>query len=177
MQLAPRTRSKNEGACLLRNKLFPTCKMYVVRAGGLTVICLACLGCKASAANLGQRLPLLLQGRFGGAQGAQSGYALPVLYSWPASSLYATFVGDSVNTTLSALPPTITSRASSRFAFYIDQRQLAIQSATVSESVIQWSATGLGPGDFVLNSRQGAAYFASYFYAAILHQKTSSSHV
>ena len=90
---------------------------------------------------------LLLQGRFQGDVDLQTGLAtLPLLFSWPASSVHATFTGSSVNATLSAVAPAVNYDAYSRFAFFIDQQQVAIESTTPSQMTITWSAAGLGPG-------------------------------
>ena len=110
---------------------------------------LFCLSLAASRSRLtyAQSAQLLLQGRFGGYTNEQTGLAtLPVLFSWPASSVFTTFTGDSVNATLTALPPTDYYDAYSRFAFYVDERQVAIESTTPAQLVINWSSTGLGSG-------------------------------
>ena len=94
-----------------------------------------------------QPAQLLLQGRFEGDVDLQTGLAtLPLLFSWPASSVHATFTGSSVNATLSALAPAVNYNAYSRFAFFIDQQQVAIESTTPSQMTVTWSAAGLGPG-------------------------------
>lgn len=50
---------------------------------------------------------LLLQGRFGGSVNEQTGVgSLPVFFSWPASSVYASFSSESVAVTLTNLDPT-----------------------------------------------------------------------
>lgn len=111
------------------------------------VLCMSILHSLVSAQLNVPSPQVFLQGRFGGAQGAQSSYAaVPLLISWPASAVVATFVGGSVKATLTALPPTVTSNAYCRFAFNIDERQADIKSVTVNERTIQWSATDLSPG-------------------------------
>ena len=111
------------------------------------VLCMLVLHSLVSAQLDAPSPQVILQGRFGGAQGAQSSYAaVPLLFSWPASAVVATFVGDSVKATLSALAPTATSNAYCRFAFNIDERQVDIKPVTVNERTIQWSATGLSSG-------------------------------
>ena len=90
---------------------------------------------------------LLLQGRFKGDVDMQTGLAtLPLLFSWPASSVHATFTGSSINATLSALAPADNYNAYSRFAFFIDQQQVAIESTTPNQVTIIWSVNNLGPG-------------------------------
>ena len=93
-----------------------------------------------------QPIQVLLQGRFA-ADIDQTGFAnLPVLFSWPASSIFASFVGDSVNATVSALPPPQTSNALVRFAFYVDQRQISVEATNSTSLDILWGTSGLGPG-------------------------------
>ena len=116
-----------------------------------------CLSLAASRSRLtyAQSAQLLLQGRFGGYTNEQTGLAtLPVLFSWPASSVFTTFTGGSVNATLTALPPTDSYNAYSRFAFYVDEQQVAIESTTPTQLVINWSSTGLGSG-MSLSTRSG----------------------
>lgn len=91
---------------------------------------------------------VLLQGRFGGAEKAQSGPAtLPLLITWPASSVHARFTGESINAILSAMPPTVTSTAYGRFIFYVDQREAGVRSTAPDDLNVNWTATDLGPGN------------------------------
>ena len=109
---------------------------------GLLLIALY-VGARYSSA---QPIQVLLQGRFA-ANIDQTGFAnLPVLFSWPASSVHASFVGDSVNATVSALPPTQTSSGLVRFAFYVDQRQISVEATNSTSMDILWGTAGLGPG-------------------------------
>ena len=90
---------------------------------------------------------LLLQGRFGGDVDEDTGLgSLPVVFSWPASSVYATFNSTSINATLSALPPTNTSSQYARFAFYLDQTEAAVETITPNDTTIRWGMTGLRSG-------------------------------
>jgi len=96
---------------------------------------------------------LLLQGRFGGAINSQTGLgSLPLLFSWPSSSVYTTFTGTSVNVTIAGSAPTTDSAGYNRFAFFVDQTQVAIESSTPSNSTIQWEMSGLGTGAHNLTS-------------------------
>ena len=72
---------------------------------------------------------------------------LPLLFSWPASSVHTTFTGDSISATLSALPATATYDVSSRFAFRVDEELKGEETTTIGHTVIRWHATGLGSGD------------------------------
>ena len=90
---------------------------------------------------------LLLQGRFGGSVNEQTGVgSLPVLFSWPASSVYASFSSESVAVTLTNLDPTVAFSAYTRFAFFIDQQQVAVESTDPQNMVINWSMSGLSAG-------------------------------
>lgn len=98
--------------------------------------------CKALQAAL-----VAVQGRCGGTIDPSTGLGkLPLLLSWPASSLYLTFTGDSINGTLTAMPPAVTSSAQNRLVFYINDRQVAIRSTSPDDLVIRWSMAGLGSG-------------------------------
>ena len=85
---------------------------------------------------------LLLQGRFGGNVSEATGLGSPpLIFSWPASSVYAAFEGDSVNATLTALPPTLPS--SGRYAFYLDQAEISVETISPTKSRIDWGLLGL----------------------------------
>ena len=91
---------------------------------------------------------VLLQGRFGGDVSEQSGLGSPPLnFSWPASSIYASFEGSSVNATLSALEPEgpISSQYT-RSAFIVDQQQVALETTTPEDTTMNWGATDLSNG-------------------------------
>ena len=90
---------------------------------------------------------VLLQGRFGGNINEQSGLGSPpLIFSWPASSIYASFEGASVNATLSALEPAVDSSQYARFVFFLDQQQVALEATDPNNTVINWGATNLGNG-------------------------------
>ena len=91
---------------------------------------------------------ILLQGRFGGNTSEQSGLGSPPLtFSWPASSVYASFEGSSVNATISALEPegSISSQYT-RFVFFLDQQQVALEVTTPDNTTINWVAGNLSNG-------------------------------
>ena len=120
--------------------------MSTNKHAALVFLCLS-LAASRSRLTYAQSAQLLLQGRFGGYTNEQTGLAtLPVTFSWPASSVFTTFTGDSVNATMTTLPPTDYVDAYSRFAFYVDEQQVAIESTTPTQLVINWSSTGLGSG-------------------------------
>ena len=88
---------------------------------------------------------LLLQGRFGGDVDEDTGLgSLPVLFSWPASSVYITFDSTSINATLAALPPL--NETYGRYAFYLDQTQASVETITPNNTNILWGRDGLSPG-------------------------------
>ncbi|KAL3151056.1 hypothetical protein ABBQ38_012926 [Trebouxia sp. C0009 RCD-2024] len=90
---------------------------------------------------------LLTQGRFGTAVYETTGLAgLPLLFSWPASSVHTSFTGNTISATLSALPATAFYDVSSRFSFFVDEQQTGVESTGIENTVIRWDATGLGPG-------------------------------
>lgn len=91
---------------------------------------------------------LLLQGRFGGDVNEETGLgALPVLFSWPASSVYVTFNSTSINATLSTLPPlNATAGTYGRYAFYLDQNQTSVETITSNNTSIRWGRSGLSSG-------------------------------
>ena len=90
---------------------------------------------------------LLTQGRFGGAVDEITGLAaLPLLFSWPASSVHTSFTGDTISATLSAIPATAVYDVSSRFRFYVDDQLTGVESTSTNNTVIRWEATDLGPG-------------------------------
>ena len=112
----------------------------------ITMICLACLNLPAAFAQSSSP-QILPQGRFGGKVDVSTGLIqLPVLFSWPASSIYASFVSDSVYASLSAIPATATYDVNSRFAFFVDEQQVGVESTTLRQTSIRWNATGLGAG-------------------------------
>ena len=120
--------------------------MSVKKHAALAFFCLSLAAC-SSRLTSAQSVQLLLQGRFAGNINEQTGLAtLPVTFSWPASSVFTTFTGDSVHATLTALPPADNYNAYSRFAFYVDEQQVATESTTPTQLVINWSSTGLGSG-------------------------------
>ncbi len=90
-----------------------------------------------------------LQGRFG-SDNDQSYAKLPVLFSWPSSSVYVTFDSDSVNATLSAVTPTVSFSGYNRFSFKVDQFEQDIQTQDLENTIITWNADGLGPGPHTL---------------------------
>ena len=86
---------------------------------------------------------LLLQGRFGNVKGLQTAKSLPVLFSWPSSSVFLTFQSSSINITLTALQPTVQYSSYNRFTFWLDSKEVAIQTSDPNNTSINWSATGL----------------------------------
>lgn len=92
---------------------------------------------------------ILLQGRFD-SDNDQSYAKLPVLFSWPSSSVYVTFGSDSVNVTLSAVTPTVSFSGYNRFSFIVDQFEQDIQTQDLNNPVIIWNAAGLGSGPHTL---------------------------
>lgn len=105
---------------------------------------------------------LLLQGRFGGAINSQTGLgSLPLLFSWPSSSVYTTFIGTSVNVTIVGAAPTTDSAGYNRFAFFVDQTQVAIESSTPSNLTIQWEMSGLSAGAHNVTSNAAILYLQS----------------
>lgn len=85
---------------------------------------------------------LLLQGRFGGDVDEGTGLgSLPVLFSWPASSVYVTFDSTSINATLAALPPL--NATYGRYAFYLDQTLTSVETITPNNTSIRWGRDGL----------------------------------
>lgn len=113
---------------------------------GAAVLCFLGFGLSLTVAQSGSA-QVIPSGRFQGTIDGSTGLAqLPLLFSWPASSVYATFVGDSITATLSTLPPTTIYDAYSRFAFYVDQQLIAIETSSPGTTGINWSTTGLGSG-------------------------------
>ena len=86
---------------------------------------------------------LLLQGRFGDVNGLQTAKSLPVLFSWPSSSVFLTFQSSSINITLTALQSTVQYSSYNRFTFWLDSKLVAIQTSDPNNTSINWSATGL----------------------------------
>lgn len=112
----------------------------------ITLLCLACFTLPAASAQA-RSAQILPQGRFGGEVNEISGLIqLPLLFSWPASSIYTSFVSDSVYASLSAIPATATYDVDSRFAFYIDEQLVSVESTTLRQTSIFWNATDLGAG-------------------------------
>ena len=92
---------------------------------------------------------ILLQGRFGSSND-QSYAKLPVLFSWPSSSVYVSFDSDSINATLSAVTPTVSFSGYNRFSFKVDQLEQDIETQDLNNTVITWNASGLGVGPHML---------------------------
>ena len=72
--------------------------------------------------------------------------SLPVEFSWPASSVYTSFVSPSINVTLSALPASRDSLQYNSFVIYLDQQQVALETTNPNSTVINWGVSGLGNG-------------------------------
>lgn len=110
-------------------------------------LCFACLMLALFRACVSAQ-DVLLQGRFGGDVSEQSGLGSPpLIFSWPASSVYVSFESSNVNATLSALEPegTISSQYT-RFVFFLDQRQVALETTTPNNTTINWGAANLSNG-------------------------------
>ena len=88
---------------------------------------------------------LLLQGRFGGdAQGSYASLsALPITYSWPASSASFSFESTAINITISSLPATYSFSGYNRFSIQLDQVASIVQTQDPNNTKIQWAARGL----------------------------------
>lgn len=87
---------------------------------------------------------LLLQGRFEGSVDPYTGLGSPPLvFSWPSSSVYATFQGPSINATLTTLAPSVASSQYTRFAFYLDQQLVAVESTNPNNTSIHWGESNL----------------------------------
>ncbi|DBA74311.1 TPA: hypothetical protein ACH3X1_011086 [Trebouxia sp. C0004] len=114
---------------------------------GLHQLTLLCIVSAAGLISAQSSPELLLQGRFGGAINSQTGLgSLPLLFSWPSSSVYTTFTGTSVTVTIAGSAPTTDSAGYNRFAFFVDQSQVAIESSTPGNPAIKWEMSGLGAG-------------------------------
>ncbi len=112
-----------------------------------SALSLLCVLCATSLVTAQSSPELLLQGRFGGTIDTQTGLgSLPLLFSWPASSVYTTFTSTSVNVTIAGSTPTTDSAGYNRFAFFLDQNEVAIESSTPNDSVIHWGMSGLSYG-------------------------------
>lgn len=112
----------------------------VAFALGTVLLCILCAHAQTSP-------QLLLQGRFGGDVNEQTGLgSLPLIFSWPASSVYASFESDSINATLTALPPSVASSQYTRFSFYVDQQEVAVETTNPNSTSISWGMSGLGSG-------------------------------
>lgn len=130
----------------------------------LASVCLACIVlvvCAQSRYTFGSA-QLLTQGRFDGKYDMTGLAELPLLFSWPASSVHTSFTGDSISATLSSLPATATYDVSSRFAFRVDEELKGEETTTIGHTVIRWHATGLGSGDHPVR-QQKPAYFSTVF--------------
>ena len=95
-------------------------------------------------------LQLLLQGRFVVNDEQSLVVALPILLSWPASSVSVTFDSDTISATLSAVKPTVGVSGYNRFSFIIDKNGQDIETQDLNRTVTKWSATGLGAGPHTL---------------------------
>ena len=112
----------------------------------LVLVSLCCAALPGILAQAGSAR-LLLQGRFGGEIDLTTGLGqLPVVFSWPASSVYVSCVGESVGVRLSTLAPTKVYDAYSRFAFFIDDKQAAVDSSDPNAITVDWSRSGLDSG-------------------------------
>ena len=111
------------------------------RMGNACAVCLA-LSLFALCCSAQSGPQVLLQGRFDGNVNHQTGLGSPPLtFSWPASSVYATFQGTAVNATLTALAPTVASSQYSRFAFFVDQVEVAVETTNPNSTTIKWGAS------------------------------------
>lgn len=154
--MQPELCRQNELGCMLgsrsswRSSRLATV-MRIKRCMAVALVCLCCFlwvvyAQPSSRPGTGSA-QLLTQGRFGGAVDEMTGLAgLPLLFSWPASSLHTSFTGTTISATLSALPATAFYDVSSRFRFYVDEQQTSAESTDIGNTVIRWKATGLGPG-------------------------------
>ena len=89
---------------------------------------------------------LLLQGRVASDYDSNFADTLPVLLSWPASSVYVTFNSDAISVQLSALPVSDSISVYNRFYFSVDQGDPDIETTDTDTTVISWNATGLNSG-------------------------------
>ena len=89
---------------------------------------------------------LLLQGRFGSDNEQSYADSLPVLFSWPSSSVFVTFDSSEIYATLSAVAPTTSVSGYNRFTFSVDQVQQAVLSQDLDNTVINWNMSGLSTG-------------------------------
>ena len=130
--------------------LLTTRKVAVMRRKQcLAVISVCCFGSLLPFVSFAQArvTQVVTQGRFGGDVNGSTGLGtLPLLFSWPASSVYASFVSDSVSISLSALPATMTYDVDSRFAFYLDDELMAVETTFPRHTSLRWNASGLGEG-------------------------------
>ena len=95
-------------------------------------------------------LQLLLHGRFVVNDEQSLVVALPILLSWPASSVSVTFDSDTISATLSAVNPTVGVSGYNRFSFVIDKTGQDVETQDLNRTVTKWSATGLGAGPHTL---------------------------
>ena len=118
-----------------------------------------------------QSAQLVLQGRFGGNANEQTSTGSPpLLFSWPASSVYASFVGTGINATLSALAPTTSYDAYSRFVFYIDGAQTAIETTSPNATTLNWSAQNLSPGELqIFDKFNYSTFIAANLPSLVVH--------
>lgn len=108
----------------------------------LALCCCAALGRGQSSAAF----QVLLQGRFDGDNQQLQYGSLPVIFSWPSSSVFVSFLGTAVNVTLAALPATVAYSENNRFRFEIDGEIAATESTDLDDTSIEWGASGLTPG-------------------------------
>ena len=106
-----------------------------------TLIVCASLGSVLAASTTTPQL--LLQGRFGNVTGQQTSTTLPVLFSWGASTVFLSFQSSSVTVNLTALASTVQYSQYNRFTFWLDSKEVAIESTDPSTTSITWSTSGL----------------------------------
>ena len=119
--------------------------LIMLAIGGIVALALL-----LSLHNSGAQTPqLLLQGRVASeASDNDANFAdtLPVLLSWPASSVYVSFDSDAISVQLSALPVSDSISVYNRFYFSVDQGDSDIETTDTDTTVISWNATGLTSG-------------------------------
>ena len=126
--------------------------VMLLKTGLLAATCLLFAVC-ASAQSSPQ---LLLQGRFGGDVDKDTGLgSLPMVFSWPASSVYVTFNSTSINAIISALK----GGSYGRYAFYLDQTR-SVETITPDDTRIRWGRSGLrsGPHNLTITMLSEATY-------------------
>lgn len=125
--------------------------------GGLATSCLLLVAC-VYAQSSPEDPQLLLSGRFGGDADEGTGLgSLPLVFSWPASSVRVTFEGSSINATLAALPPLNTTYG--RFAFYLDNTT-TVEAISPNDTTLNWGRSGLstGPHNLTIQMLSEARY-------------------